>query len=190
MDLCETEERDSDDEVFDLDLTAPDSGYSDTSGTFASGASPTWTASRQRLYPPTQPLHLYGAGGIQEEQCDRGTQTSSSSPPVESEPQRLFYGNAAYRLNCSEVFEVPRASTATHHDREDVLRTDAPSEERVEIRIGQKLQQIGDQFHSSYMERRNRNENRVDQPLWWRLLFLLFTLIFDPEENAGAAGQR
>ncbi|XP_060684793.1 bcl-2-modifying factor-like [Hemiscyllium ocellatum] len=188
MDLCDTEERDSDDEVFDLDLTAPDSGYSDTSGSYASGASPSWTARRQRLFPPTQ--HSNGAGGIPEEQCDRGTQTSSSSPPDESEPQRLFYGSAAYRLNFTEVFEVPRASTAPHHDRENVLQMDAQPEERVEIRIGRKLQQIGDQFHSSYMERRNRNENRVDQPLWWRLLFLLFTLIFDPEENAEAAGQR
>ncbi|XP_078419233.1 bcl-2-modifying factor-like [Cetorhinus maximus] len=202
MDLSEAEELDSDDEVFDQDLTAPDSGYSDTSGTYAAGASPTWNSARQRLFSPTQSVHFHGAGCGREEQCDRGTQTSSCTPPpihpqpamlpsgVGSEPQRLFYGNAGYRLYFAEVFEVPRASTASHHGRTDGRPMDLQPEERVEIRIGQKLQQIGDQFHSSYMERRNRNENHVDQPFWWRLLLLLFTLIFDPEENVEAAGQR
>ncbi|XP_038640031.1 bcl-2-modifying factor-like [Scyliorhinus canicula] len=204
MDLSEAEELDSDDEVFDQDLTAPDSGYSDTSGTYAPGASPTWTSQRQRLFSPTQSMHIYGAGCSQEEPCDRATQTSSSTPPsihpesanpmlpsgVGSEPQRLFYGNAGYRLHFTEVFEVPRASTTSRHGRMDGLPMDLQPEERVEIRIGQKLQQIGDQFHSSYMERHNRNENHIDHPFWWRLLLLLFTLIFDPEENVEPAGQR
>ncbi|XP_078089577.1 bcl-2-modifying factor-like [Mustelus asterias] len=204
MDLSETEELDSDDEVFDRDLTAPDSGYSDTSGSYPPGASPTWTSARQRLFSPSPSAHLYGAGCGQEEQCERGTQTSSSTPPpshlqsaspmlpsgVGTEPHRLFYGNAGYRLHLSEVFEVPRASAPSHHGRMDGLPEHMQPEDRVEIRIGQKLQQIGDQFHSSYMERRNRNENRGDQPFWWRLLLLLFTLIFDPEENVEAAGQR
>uniref|UniRef100_UPI00398F05B6 bcl-2-modifying factor-like isoform X2 n=1 Tax=Pristiophorus japonicus TaxID=55135 RepID=UPI00398F05B6 len=167
MDLCESEELDSDDEVFPQDLTAPDSGYSDTSGTCAPCASPTWTSARSRLFSPASSVHFCRAGCGQEEQCDRGTQTSSSTPPpthqqsanpmlpseVGSEPQRLFYGNAGYRLHFPEVFEVPRASRASHRDRADGHPMDLQLEERVEIRIGQKLQQIGDQFHSSYMER-------------------------------------
>ncbi|XP_067847348.1 bcl-2-modifying factor-like [Heptranchias perlo] len=204
MDQCEAEELDSDDEVFGQDLMAPDSGYSDTSGNCAPCTSPTWISARSRLFSPAQSVHSCGAGCGREQQCDRGTQTSSSTPPpvhpqsanpmlpsgVGSEPQRLFYGNAGYRLHFPEVFEVPRASTAPHCDRADGLPMDLQPEERVEIRIGQKLQQIGDQFHSSYVDRRNRNENHADQPFWWRLLVLLFAFIFDPEENVEAAGQR
>ncbi|XP_069773223.1 bcl-2-modifying factor-like isoform X2 [Narcine bancroftii] len=191
MDLCEPEELDTDDEVFDHDLKAPDSGYSDASGS----CPPTWNPARSRLFPQA---HSYGSSFNHGEQCDRGTQTSSSSPPphhlqsaspmlpsgVGSEPQRLFYGNAGYLLHFAEVFEVPR------NDHAGGFQMDLLPEERVEVRIGQKLQRIGDEFHSSYMERRNRNENHADQPFWWRLLVLVFALIFDPDENAEAAGQR
>lgn len=197
MDLCEEEEHDTDDEVFNHDLTAPDSGYSEASG----NCPPTWSAARPRLFHQSHPC---GPTYSQAEQCDRGTQTSSSTPPplqpqpaspilpsaVGSEPQRLFYGTAGNRLHFAEVYEVPRANTVSRCNQTDRLPMDLLPEERVEIRIGQKLRQIGDQFHSSHVERRNRNENRADHPFWWRLLVLLCALIFDPNENGEAAGQR
>ncbi|XP_062908552.1 bcl-2-modifying factor-like [Mobula hypostoma] len=197
MDLCEAEDLDTDDEVFDHDLMAPDSGYSEARG----NCPPSWNPARPRLFSQAQ---SYGSPYSHREQCDRGTQTSSSTPSalhpelpnpmlpsgVGSEPQRLFYGNAGHRLQFSEVFEVPRASRASLGDQADDIPLDLLPVDRVEVRIGQKLRQIGDQFHSSYVERRNRNENRADQPFWWRLLVLIFALIFDPDENVEAAGQR
>ncbi|XP_007891385.1 BCL2 modifying factor 2 [Callorhinchus milii] len=199
MDLSDTEELDSDDEVFAQDLTAPDSGYSDnTSGTHESL---TWRATRSRLRSPINSVHFCGPGCGRQVQCDKATQTPTSIPGsdlaepslpggVGAHPRRLFYGNAGYRLGSPEVFEVPRSSGLPHQGRGDGMPMELQPEDRVEVGIGRKLQQIGDQFHSSCMERHHRMENHVDQPFWWRLLVLLFAMIFDPEENRAMPGQR
>lgn len=201
MDPSDTEDVDSDDEVFDPDLTAPDSGYSDnTSGTH----NMTWSATRPRLRSPIHSVHFCGPGCGRQVQYDKATQTPTSVPGSDiaepslpglpagggAHPRRLFYGNAGYRLGFPEVFEVPRPSDLSHQSQGNGMPLDLQPEERVEVGIGRKLQQIGDQFHSSCMERHRRMENHVDQPFWWRLLVLLVAMIFDPEENRAVPGQR
>ncbi|XP_023590893.1 bcl-2-modifying factor isoform X1 [Trichechus manatus latirostris] len=107
--------------------------------------------SRLQLFPFT---HCCGPGLRPTSQEDKGTQTLSPASPsqgvmlpcgVTEEPQRLFYGNAGYRLPLPASFpaglplgEQPPEGQWQH---------------RAEVQVARKLQCIADQFHRLHMQR-------------------------------------
>ncbi|KAJ8290411.1 hypothetical protein GJAV_G00012480 [Gymnothorax javanicus] len=89
---------------------------------------------------------------------DRGTQTPSpalgqdgSMLPcgVAQEPRRLFYGNAGFRLHFPALFE--RGGRQDQEEAELERPEELPAALSAEVQIGQKLQMIGDQFHSDHL---------------------------------------
>ncbi|KAK6481204.1 bcl-2-modifying factor-like isoform X1 [Huso huso] len=107
---------------------------------------------------------------------------------VQEEPLRLFYGNAGYRLHFPADFEQNRDAV----EDELVEERNQGGEQPVlsaEARIGQKLQQIGDQFHRDYTLMHHINQ-RNQQPVWWRLAVTLFNLLFEREGNIVMPDQR
>ncbi|MGH0122934.1 UNVERIFIED_CONTAM: hypothetical protein FKN15_018601 [Acipenser sinensis] len=111
--------------------------------------------------PLKAPLHFsYCRGTRFREIRYENKETQMSSPvmanrdimlpcSVQEEPLRLFYGNAGYRLHFPADFEQNRDAV----EDELVEERNQGGEQPVlsaEARIGQKLQQIGDQFHRDY----------------------------------------
>ncbi|GAB5572592.1 bcl-2-modifying factor [Prionailurus iriomotensis] len=106
--------------------------------------------SHLQLFPLT---HCCGPGLRPTSQEDKATQTLSPASPsqgvmlpcgVTEEPQRLFYGNAGYRLPLPASFpaglplgEQPPEGHWQH---------------RAEVQIARKLQCIADQFHRLHMQ--------------------------------------
>ncbi|CAM4642161.1 unnamed protein product [Leuciscus chuanchicus] len=92
------------------------------------------------------------------------------------EPRRFLYGLAP-----------PGRSQPT-----DTLRRDNEPMDplRVETRIGQKLQLIGDQFYQEHMMRHRNQRNR--EPLWRRVANAFYTLLFgrDADAQDGRANRR
>uniref|UniRef100_A0A1A7X0A0 Bcl2 modifying factor 2 n=1 Tax=Iconisemion striatum TaxID=60296 RepID=A0A1A7X0A0_9TELE len=133
---------------------------------------------------------------------DRGTQTPgpallprSGMLPcgVVEEPRPLFYGNAGFRLHFPARFELVGDFEARQQDREEEPNgmERPPAARSLEVRIGQKLQLIGDQFHLEHLQQYQRNQ-RNQGPLWWRLTATLLGLLFDRGFVAGGGlmGQR
>ncbi|XP_072842389.1 bcl-2-modifying factor isoform X2 [Pogona vitticeps] len=107
---------------------------------------------RFQLFPLT---HCCGPGTRPAKQQDKATQTlhpSSSSQDVMlpcgvvEEPQRLFYGNAGYRLHVNPIGFLlnPRLQEEPQG---------SPQELRTEVQIARKLQCIADQFHRLHLQR-------------------------------------
>nr|XP_058915001.1 bcl-2-modifying factor isoform X1 [Kogia breviceps] len=140
--------------------------------------------SRLQLFPLT---HCCGPGLRPTSQEDKATQTLSPASPsqgvmlpcgVTEEPQRLFYGNAGYRLPLPAGFpaglplgEQPAEGQWQH---------------RAEVQIARKLQRIADQFHRLHMQQHQQNRNRV----WWQILLFLHNLALNGDENRNGAGPR
>uniref|UniRef100_A0A9L0T0M7 Bcl2 modifying factor n=1 Tax=Equus caballus TaxID=9796 RepID=A0A9L0T0M7_HORSE len=138
--------------------------------------------SHLRLFPLT---HCCGPGLRPTSQEDKATQTLSPASPsqgvmlpcgVTEEPQRLFYGNAGYRLPLPASFpaglplgEQPPEGQWQH---------------RAEVQIARKLQCIADQFHRLHMQQHQQNRNRV----WWQTLLFLHNLALNGDENRNGAG--
>ncbi|XDB54530.1 hypothetical protein ABFV05_008146 [Capra hircus] len=140
--------------------------------------------SRLQLFPLT---HCCGPGLRPTSQEDKATQTLSPASPsqgvmlpcgVTEEPQRLFYGNAGYRLPLPASFpaglplgEQPPEGQWQH---------------RAEIQIARKLQCIADQFHRLHMQQHQQNRNRM----WWQILLFLHNVALNGDENRNGAGPR
>ncbi|XP_045679163.1 bcl-2-modifying factor isoform X1 [Phyllostomus hastatus] len=140
--------------------------------------------SRLQLFPLT---HCCGPGLRPTSQEDKATQTLSPASPsqgvmlpcgVTEEPQRLFYGNAGYRLPLPASFpaglplgEQPPEGQWQH---------------RAEIQIARKLQCIADQFHRLHLQQHQQNRNRM----WWQILLFLHNLALNGDENRNGAGPR
>ncbi|XP_049469294.1 bcl-2-modifying factor isoform X1 [Panthera uncia] len=140
--------------------------------------------SHLQLFPLT---HCCGPGLRPTSQEDKATQTLSPASPsqgvmlpcgVTEEPQRLFYGNAGYRLPLPASFpaglplgEQPPEGHWQH---------------RAEVQIARKLQCIADQFHRLHMQQHQQNRRRV----WWQILLFLHNLALNAEENRNGAGPR
>ncbi|XP_023045155.1 bcl-2-modifying factor isoform X1 [Piliocolobus tephrosceles] len=140
--------------------------------------------SRLQLFPLT---HCCGPGLRPTSQEDKATQTLGPASPsqgvmlpcgVTEEPQRLFYGNAGYRLPLPASFpavlpigEQPPEGQWQH---------------RAEVQIARKLQCIADQFHRLHVQQHQQNRNRV----WWQILLFLHNLALNGEENRNGAGPR
>ncbi|XP_059769635.1 bcl-2-modifying factor isoform X3 [Balaenoptera ricei] len=138
--------------------------------------------SRLQLFPLT---HCCGPGLRPTSQEDKATQTLSPASPsqgvmlpcgVTEEPQRLFYGNAGYRLPLPAGFpaglplgEQPAEGQWQH---------------RAEVQIARKLQRIADQFHRLHTQQHQQNRNRV----WWQILLFLHNLAVNGDENRNGAG--
>ncbi|XP_063106364.1 bcl-2-modifying factor isoform X1 [Cavia porcellus] len=169
---------------------------------------------RLHLFPLT---HCCGPGLRPTSQEDKATQTLSPSSPsqgvmlpcgVTEEPQRLFYGNAGYRLPLPASFpaglplgEQPPEGQWQH---------------RAEVQIARKLQCIADQFHRLHIQQvglragmgdasagagsqglprsssaagpcqHQQNRNRA----WWQVLLFMHNLGLNGEENREGAGPR
>ncbi|XP_036911989.1 bcl-2-modifying factor isoform X2 [Sturnira hondurensis] len=140
--------------------------------------------SRLQLFPLT---HCCGPGLRPTSQEDKATQTLSPASPsqgvmlpcgVTEEPQRLFYGNAGYRLPLPASF--PAGSPLGEQPPEGQWQ------HRAEIQIARKLQCIADQFHRLHMQQHQQNRNRM----WWQILLFLHNLALNGEENRDGAGPR
>ncbi|KAI4583067.1 hypothetical protein MJG53_008280 [Ovis ammon polii x Ovis aries] len=140
--------------------------------------------SRLQLFPLT---HCCGPGLRPTSQEDKATQTLSPASPsqgvmlpcgVTEEPQRLFYGNAGYRLPLPASFPA------------GLPLGDQPPEgqwqHRAEIQIARKLQCIADQFHRLHMQQHQQNRNRM----WWQILLFLHNVALNGDENRNGAGPR
>ncbi|KAI1897904.1 hypothetical protein AGOR_G00088080, partial [Albula goreensis] len=130
---------------------------------------------------------------------DRGTQTPS--PPLRprgsmlpcgtsQEPRRLFYGNAGFRLHFPALFEhmedpAPERNPDQNQNWERQPQQQQP-ELSCEVRIGQNLQLIGDQFHQERVQLYHRTQRNL-QPAWWRTVAALYSLLF---ERGGVAQHR
>ncbi|KAF3830389.1 hypothetical protein GH733_004208 [Mirounga leonina] len=110
--------------------------------------------SRLHLFPLT---HCCGPGLRPTSQEDKATQTLSPASPsqgvmlpcgVTQEPQRLFYGNAGYRLPLPASFPagLPLGGQPP----------EGQWQHRAEVQIARKLQCIADQFHRLHMQQLGR----------------------------------
>ncbi|KAI5936664.1 Bcl-2-modifying factor [Manis javanica] len=140
--------------------------------------------SRLQLFPLT---HCCGPGLRPASQEDKATQTLSPASPsqgvmlpcgVTEEPQRLFYGNAGYRL------PLPAGFPAVLPFGEQ--SPEGQWQHRAEVQIARKLQCIADQFHRLHMQQHQQNRNRV----WWQILLFLHNLALNADENRNGAGPR
>ncbi|XP_016049883.1 bcl-2-modifying factor isoform X8 [Erinaceus europaeus] len=140
--------------------------------------------SRLQLFPLT---HCCGPGLRPASQEDKATQTLSPASPsqgvmlpcgVTEEPQRLFYGNAGYRLPLPNSF--PAGSPFAEQRREGQWQ------QRVEVQIARKLQCIADQFHHLHMQQHQQNRN----PVWWPFLLFLHNLALNEGENRNREAPR
>ncbi|KAM8833898.1 BCL2 modifying factor 1 [Synchiropus picturatus] len=114
---------------------------------------------------------------------------------VSEEPRPLFHGNTGFRLHFPADFE----RLGDQEARQTLSREEEPRMEQlperpleaqsVEACIGQKLQQIGDQFHREHLQQYHRNQ-RNHRLLWWRLATALLDLLFDRGAFAGGARRR
>ncbi|XP_020651376.2 bcl-2-modifying factor isoform X3 [Pogona vitticeps] len=140
---------------------------------------------RFQLFPLT---HCCGPGTRPAKQQDKATQTlhpSSSSQDVMlpcgvvEEPQRLFYGNAGYRLHVNPIGFLlnPRLQEEPQG---------SPQELRTEVQIARKLQCIADQFHRLHLQRHQQNRNQV----WWQILLFLHNMALNMEVNRPRTGRR
>ncbi|XP_036066430.1 BCL2 modifying factor 2 [Oryzias melastigma] len=108
------------------------------------------------------------------------------------QPRRPFHGNAGLRSHFPAQFEPmedrgprPTGEEEEEEEEEDRGRQNEALAERpeeqpevsVEVQIGRKLREIGDQFNQDHMEvfMRHRRQN---VPLWMRLTAALFGLLF------------
>ncbi|XP_077179037.1 bcl-2-modifying factor isoform X2 [Paroedura picta] len=121
-------------------------------GIFTQSQSYSCLLGRFQLFPLT---HCCGPGTRHAKQQDKATQTlspSSSSQDimlpcgVTEQPQRLFYGNAGYRLHAN-----PSGFSLNPHLQEEPQ--ESPEELRTEVQIARKLQCIADQFHRLHLQR-------------------------------------
>ncbi|XP_072533011.1 BCL2 modifying factor 2 [Salminus brasiliensis] len=71
-------------------------------------------------------------------------------------------------------------------DRPDRKEEEAQEGMSVEVQIGRKLREIGDQFQQDHLEMFMQYQ-RVQMPGWWRLASTLFNLLF-PREAVGPGG--
>uniref|UniRef100_A0A8C5ST95 Bcl2 modifying factor n=1 Tax=Laticauda laticaudata TaxID=8630 RepID=A0A8C5ST95_LATLA len=143
-----------DDDVFhsdDCELVSQSSKMA-FRGIFTQSKSYNCLLGRFQLFPLT---HCCGPGSRHAKQQDKATQTlnaSSSSQDimlpcgVTEEPQRLFYGNAGYRLHVQ-----PIGFTLNPHLQEEPQ--ESLQELRTEVQIARKLQCIADQFHRLHLQR-------------------------------------
>ncbi|XP_006831839.1 PREDICTED: bcl-2-modifying factor isoform X4 [Chrysochloris asiatica] len=140
--------------------------------------------SRLQLFPLT---HCCGPGLRPTSQEDKATQTLSPASPsqgvmlpcgVTEEPQRLFYGNAGYRLPLPASFPAGLPPGEQPPEGE--------WQHRAEVQIARKLQCIADQFHRLHIQRHQQNRNRA----WWQVLLFLHNLALNGEENRNGAGPR
>ncbi|XP_042320453.1 bcl-2-modifying factor isoform X1 [Sceloporus undulatus] len=154
-------------------------------GIFTQSKSYNCLLGRFQLFPLT---HCCGPGSRQARQQDKATQTlnpSSSSQDVmlpcgvTEEPQRLFYGNAGYRLHVN-----PIGFSLNPHFQEEPQ--ESPQELRTEVQIARKLQCIADQFHRLHLQRHQQNRNQV----WWQILLFLHNMALNMEANRHRAGRR
>ncbi|XP_066550315.1 bcl-2-modifying factor [Amia ocellicauda] len=137
---------------------------------------------------PSNFSHCWGTRFREIKFADKGTQTPSpvlgpgdSMLPcgVGAEPRRLFYGNAGFRLHFPAHFEQAREE---QEEEEEMGEAEGQPVQTAEVRIGQKLQKIGDQFHRDYLHMYHRNQ-RNQQPMWWRLAAALFPFLFGRQGN-------
>ncbi|XP_021520403.1 bcl-2-modifying factor isoform X1 [Meriones unguiculatus] len=140
------------------------------------------TLSRLQLFPLT---HCCGPGLRPISQEDKATQTLSPASPsqgvmlpcgVTEEPQRLFYGNAGYRLPLPASF--PAGSPLGEQP------PDGQWQHRAEVQIARKLQCIADQFHRLHMQQHQQNQDRA----WWQVFLFLQNLALNREENREGVG--
>lgn len=140
--------------------------------------------SRLQLFPLT---HCCGPGLRPTSQEDKATQTLSPASPsqgvmlpcgVTEEPQRLFYGNAGYRLPLATSF---RAGSPLEEQPPE-----GQWQHRTEVQIAHKLQCIADQFHRLHVQQHQQNQN----PVWWPFLFFLHNLALNRGEDRNGAGPR
>ncbi|XP_015206405.1 BCL2 modifying factor 2 [Lepisosteus oculatus] len=137
------------------------------------------------VFHPSHFSHCWGTQFREIKYEDKGTQTPSPALVhgdnmlpcgVGAEPRRLFYGNAAFRLHFPAHFEQGG------DEEEETGEAEEQPVRSAEVRIGQKLQRIGDQFHRDYLHMYRRNQ-RNHQPMWWRLALALFTFLFERQGN-------
>uniref|UniRef100_A0A8D0LCG8 Bcl2 modifying factor n=1 Tax=Sphenodon punctatus TaxID=8508 RepID=A0A8D0LCG8_SPHPU len=176
-----------DDDVFhpdDFGLTGQ-AGPMTSPGIFTQNQSYSCLLGRFQLFPLT---HCCGPGIRHAEQQDKATQTLSPSSSIQDvmlpygvmeEPQRLFYGNAGYRLH------VPPVVFASNPHLQEEPR-EGHRELRTEVQIARKLQCIADQFHRLHIQRHQQNRNHV----WWQILLFLHNLALNVEANRHHAGRR
>ncbi|XP_067414113.1 bcl-2-modifying factor isoform X2 [Emydura macquarii macquarii] len=143
-----------DDDVFhsdDFGLTGQP-GEMIPTGIFTQNQSYSCLLGRFQLFPLS---HCCGPGIRHAEQQDKATQTLSPSSStqdvmlpcgVTEEPQRLFYGNAGYRLH------VPPVGFALNPHLQEEPQ-EGQREARAEVQIARKLQCIADQFHRLHIQR-------------------------------------
>ncbi|XP_042599215.1 BCL2 modifying factor 1 [Cyprinus carpio] len=95
-------------------------------------------------------------------------------------PTRLFYGSAGLLLLAPPSRSQPPDVVLRQNLR--MMEPAARPERSVETLIGQKLQLIGDQFYQEHTAH-HRNQ-RIREPLWWRVALAVYTLLFGREAEA------
>ncbi|XP_064421305.1 BCL2 modifying factor 2 [Latimeria chalumnae] len=150
---------------------------------------------QSRMLPRSPFFHCCSPGFRRTDCEDKETQTTTPDSPtwdimlpcgISAQPRRLFNGNAGYRLHFPAHFERnPNLQSRVETWMEERL------DQSAEVRIGQKLQRIGDQFHKSYMQRNRRIRNHADQPVWLRIFFFFFRFVhLNVEEIRNGPGRR
>ncbi|XP_068107779.1 bcl-2-modifying factor isoform X2 [Hyperolius riggenbachi] len=132
---------------------------------------------RFQLFPLS---HCCGPGCRTADCKDKATQTLEASYGnrdimlpcgVSETPQRLFYGNAGYRLHQPIDIDT-RLGEETEHRR---------TEQSAERRIAWKLQCIGDQFHRLHLQKVQQNRNQA----WFQIFIFFRNLVVHGDRNRG-----
>ncbi|XP_051954962.1 uncharacterized protein LOC127624260 [Xyrauchen texanus] len=101
------------------------------------------------------------------------------------EPRALFHGNAGFRAHFPALFEpVPDGAPNTRDSAVDEMRQEQKEDEpeagiSVEIQIGRKLREMGDQFQQEHLQLFTQHHR--GQLGWFHLVTSLYNFLFPRE---------
>lgn len=149
----------------------------------ATGSGPDTSHSCGMAGPLNRPLHSTVGFGL------------VSSPTGSAEETRALLQSLIFFPEESQALSEPNLPALREEEQEEELedggRPDRKEEDAqegmsVEVQIGRKLREIGDQFQQEHLEM-FRQYQRAQMPGWWRLASTLFNVLF-PREAAGPGG--
>ncbi|KAK1805605.1 hypothetical protein P4O66_019888, partial [Electrophorus voltai] len=118
-----------------------------------------------------------------------------STPTTTTEETRaLLHSDPEFGAHFLTVSEPPHATAEEDEEEEEVGMPEERDEEArpgasVEVQIGRKLREIGDQFHEEHLQLFLQYQ-RAQLPGWWHIAMTLYNFLFPVEEIGPGGGQR
>ncbi|XP_051951781.1 uncharacterized protein LOC127621975 [Xyrauchen texanus] len=123
-----------------------------------------------------------------------GLASITAAPGAPEEPRALFHGNAGFRAHFPALFEHdPDGAPNTERRAVDEMRQEEKEDEcvegiSVEIQIGRKLREMGDQFQQDHLQLFTQHHR--GQLGWFHLVTSLYNFLFPQGGPLNARAQR